>query len=184
MPRASRTATKKGKKRAPPVKRAGRPSAFRPEYVADAARLCLLGATDDELAEHYGVARSTVSLWKLKYPDFSDAIKEAKRPADATIAGALFGRAKGAEWVEQQAFKCRTVVYGDNGKRVREEERVEVVEVVRRAPPDTTACIFWLKNRRPDLWRDRTEVGVGKMEELSDAELQAIAAGKVPTGSA
>lgn len=135
----------------------GRPSKYDEAFPAVAYEQCLLGATDKELAEFFDIAESTLYEWKKEYPEFSEAIKRGKAPADGEIAAALYNRAHGAEWVEEQAFKLKTVTY-DNGKRLKEEERLEVVEVTRRAPPDTTAAIFWLKNRRPDLWRDKQQV--------------------------
>lgn len=142
-----------------PKAKPGRPSLYDASFPAQAAELCLLGATDAELADHFGVATSTLYEWKNAYPEFSDAIKAAKKPADAEIASALRERAKGAEWVEEQAFKIKDVIY-DNGKRVRETERLEVVQVTRRAPPDTPAAIFWLKNRRAADWKDKHEQAV------------------------
>lgn len=159
--------------------RTGRKSVYETPFVQEAARQCLLGATDDELAAHFGVARSTLSEWKRKFPDFSDAIKRGKGPADGVVAAALFGRAKGAEWIEEQAIKVKRVEYKD-GKRLLEVERVEIVKVRRSAPADTTAAIFWLKNRRPDVWRDKSEMDIRKLGDMSDAELEALAAGRVP----
>jgi transposase len=134
-----------------------RPTLYQPEYVEQAYDACLLGATDEELAARFGVHVDTVYEWKKRYPEFSEAIKAGKRPADERVACALHSRATGAEWKEEQAIKLKRVEYVD-GKRVLEEERVEVVEVTRRAPPDTTAGIFWLKNRKADDWRDKQEV--------------------------
>jgi hypothetical protein len=135
----------------------GRPTEYNPEYVEQAHSLALLGATDAEIAEHFGIGERTLYEWKNRYPQFSQSIKKGKIPADAKVAHALFDRATGAEWTEQQAIKLKTVTYLD-GRRVKEQERVEIVEVRRSAPPDTTACIFYLKNRRPKEWRDRHEV--------------------------
>jgi transcriptional regulator with XRE-family HTH domain len=123
----------------------GRPTKYEERFCEEVRDLCLLGATDDELAEHFGVARSTLSAWKNEFPDFSDAIKKAKRAADAVIAGKLYRRAEGYDYEEQQAFKVKV---GPS------EERVEVVEVQKHVPPDPTSMIFWLKNRQPHLWRD------------------------------
>lgn len=168
-----------------PKNMGGRPSSYQPEYAEQAYQQCLLGATDATLAEFFGVAESTIYEWKKQYPEFCEAIKSGKAPADGNVASALYERATGAEWVEEQAIKVKTVQY-EGGKRVIEEERVEVVEVTRRAPPDTTAAIFWLKNRRPDAWRDKQDlehsgkIQVENLESLTDEELEAIAAGKVP----
>jgi hypothetical protein len=139
------------------VKKTGRPTAYLPEYDVVAYDNALLGATDADLATVFGVAESTLYEWKNRYPEFAEAIKRGKRPADIRVAAAVHQRATGAEWVEEQAIKCKRVEYL-NGKRVLEEERVEIVEVTRRAPPDTTAGIFWLKNRLPTFWRDRQTV--------------------------
>lgn len=116
--------------------------------------LVLLGATEEEIATAFGVSRRTITNWEKQYPLFRQAILDGRIAADSEVAQGLFQRAIGAEWVEEQAIKVKTVEY-DNGKRVREVEDVKVVEVTRRAPTDTTAAIFWLKNRRPKDWRDK-----------------------------
>lgn len=152
---------------------AGRPSKYDGTFAAEAARLCLLGATDAELAEHFGVAESTFYKWKTEFPEFSEAIKRAKTPADAEVAAALFERATGAEWIEQQAIKVKEVKY-EGGKRVSEIERVEVVDVTRRAPPDTTSMIFWLKNRRKIEWRDKVETEIRADLKVNGIEVQFV----------
>lgn len=124
-------------------KRTGRPSSFREEYVEQVRKLCLLGAKDEEIANFFNVAVSTLSLWKTTHPEFSAALKEGKAAADSVVADSLFHRAKG---YSHQAVKIMQY----------EGEPIEV-PYVEHYPPDTTACIFWLKNRRPELWRDKTE---------------------------
>lgn len=130
---------------AAPKAKIGRPSSYRAEYAQQAVKLCRLGATDKELAGFFGVAESTLNLWKRNHPAFSEALKEGKEAADAEVAERLFRRATG---YEHKAVKI--VADAKTGA----EHQVEYVE---RYPPDTTACIFWLKNRRPDLWRDRID---------------------------
>lgn len=153
----------------------GQPTKYDSRYPQMAYEACLAGATDAELADYFGIAQSTLYEWKNAHPEFSEAIKKGKAPADATIAAAIFERAKGAEWVEEQAIKVKRVEY-DNGKRVFETEDVKVVEVTRRAPPDTTAGIFWLKNRRPQDWNDRQQhVHLHKVLVMRDvAELETV----------
>lgn len=126
----------------------GRPSAYEPEYAVQAEKLCELGATDDELADFFGVNRSTVYRWKLNHNEFCNAIKSGKAHSDERVERSLYQKATGYDYVEQMAFKVKA------GK---DEERVEVVEVTKHAPADTTAGIFWLKNRRPGEWRDKHE---------------------------
>jgi transposase len=157
----------------------GRPSKFDQAFCAEAYEHCLLGATDAELAEHFDIALSTLYEWKKEFPEFSESIKKGKRPADAGIANAIYERAHGAEWIEEQAFKLKRVHYID-GKRSAEEEYIEVVPVTRRAPPDTTAGIFWLKNRKGASWRDKQEVAVTSvdMSRLTNEQVARIAAGE------
>lgn len=154
-------------KPAPEDAQAGRPTDYRPEYAEAAYRLCLLGATDDDLAERFGVVRSTIALWKEKHAEFSDAIARGKAVADADVAHALYERATGAKWEEGRAFKVKTIIYGDNGRKLREEEDVRVVQVECGAPPDTNAAKLWLTNRRPDRWKEKIEIET-KNTPLSD----------------
>lgn len=126
-----------------------------------AEKFCLLGATDEELALHLGCALGTLYSWQHQHPEFREAIKKGKKPADANVAHALYHRAIGAEWVEEVAIKLKDVEYQD-GHRV-EHERVEVVSLQKAAPPDTTACIFYLKNR-DSHWNDK---GTGDMDAIA-----------------
>lgn len=128
---------------------AGRPSEWKDEYVEQAAKLCSLGATDDEMADFFGIHRATLYRWKLEYPEFCDAIKSAKEIADERVERSLYQKATGFDYTEEQAIKIKKAQY---------EEEVEVVEVRKHSPADTTAAIFWLKNRRAGEWRDKQEV--------------------------
>ena len=128
----------------------GRPSSYKDEYADQARKLCLLGATDKEMADFFGVSVSTVDNWKKDIPEFLGALKEGKVLADVDVANSLYQRATGYEWIEEQAIKIKVSQY---------EEKVEVVEVRKSVPPDTTAGIFWLKNRRKADWRDKQEHG-------------------------
>lgn len=142
-----------GKKEKVNKNKGGRPTAFKDEYVELAYNYCLLGATDSELASFFGVVESTINKWKKDHSKFSESIKKGKEQADALIARRLFDRAYGATIKTQQAFKVKNVSWqGD--KRV-ETETIEIVELQQEQVPDTTAAIFWLKNRRPNAWRDK-----------------------------
>lgn len=141
----------------------GRPSTYASDYVEQAAKLCALGATDDEMADFFGVHRSTLYRWKLEHPDFCDAIKAGKAIADDRVERSLYQKATGFDYTEEQAIKVKVGQH---------EEKVEIVEVRRHAPADTTAAIFWMKNRKPEDWRDKTEVQVThSFADLSDEEL-------------
>lgn len=127
----------------------GKPTQYKSEYAAQAEKLCLLGATDDEMADFFGVHRSTIYRWKLEHEEFCNAIKTAKDVADARVERSLYQKATGYNFTEQQAFKIKSDQY---------KEEIEVVEVEKHAPADTTAAIFWLKNRQKDKWRDKHEL--------------------------
>ncbi len=114
------------------------------------------GLIDEQIAKNLGVAYSTFRVYKSKHPALSAALKRSKAIADREVENALFKNATGYEYTEEQAIKLKKVFYLD-GKR-HEEERVEVVEVKKYRFPDTTAQIFWLKNRKPKEWRDKQEV--------------------------
>jgi DNA-binding XRE family transcriptional regulator len=119
----------------------GRPSSFKHEFAGQAAKLCRLGATDAELADFFAVSEQTINAWKKAHPEFLESLKEGKQLADAEIADKLYQRAQG---YTHKAVK----IFNDGGKEM-------IVGYDEHYPPDTTACIFWLKNRRPDLWRDK-----------------------------
>lgn len=141
----------------------GRPTDYRPEYAEQVVALCLRGATDDEIADFFEVHRATIYRWKLQHPEFCDAIKSAKDFADERVERSLYQKATGYEVTEEQAFKVKVSAH---------EEKIEVATVRRHVPADTTAAIFWLKNRRKDAWRDKTEVEHRHIfENLSDDEL-------------
>jgi hypothetical protein len=132
----------------------GRPTKYLNAYNGQVFKLCLLGATDKEIADFFEVSESTMNLWKIEYPEFSESIKEGKAKADYTIAESLFNRAKGSVVKKQQAFKVRK--YNEAIDRL--EDDVEVVDLEEQLPPDTTAIIFWLKNRKSREWRDKQEI--------------------------
>lgn len=140
-------------------KNAGRPSRYGMQPPARVAyHLALLGATDAQLADAFGVSEGTVGNWKAR-PEFSVAVKKGKTIADAQVAESLFKRACGYSHTAVKIFcDART------GKK-------EVIEYTEHYPPDTTACIFWLKNRQPALWRDGTRHEQQPEREVKPAEM-------------
>jgi hypothetical protein len=146
-----------------PKRGRGRPSDYKPEICAMVAKLALLGLTDAEMADVIGKPMRTFDTWKAIHPEFQQAIKGNKRPANGDVAVSLFERAKGYEWQEQQAIKVKEIRYSETGKKISEIERVEVVTITRKAPPDTMACMYWLNNRERDSgnWRQKVDVEHG-----------------------
>ena len=122
----------------------GRPSKYKPEFAAQAAKLCKLGATDAQLADFFEVAVSTINLWKVQHSEFSESIKVPKAEADERVEQSLYRRALGYEHDETD---IRVV-----------DHAIIQTPTRKHYPPDTTAAIFWLKNRKPDAWRDKQEM--------------------------
>lgn len=111
------------------------------------------GLTDEQIAGNIGISRSTLNQWKDKYPDISDTLKRGKEVVDLQVENALLKRALGYEYEEvSEKYESGTLI----------EKKVTKKQVV----PDTTAQIFWLKNRRPDKWKDKQDVQVsGELKE-------------------
>ena len=136
--------TAKKKPAAKPEKRSvGRPTSYRPEYAEQAYKLCLLGATDDRMADFFGVSKQTINAWKGEFPKFLDSITQGKEKADAEIAESLFHRAKGYSHPDTHVSNF--------------QGQVTLTPLVKYYPPDTPAASLWLRNRQPKLWRDKVE---------------------------
>lgn len=119
----------------------GRPTKFKVAFVAQASKLAALGATDREAAEFFEVDEATLYRWKHEHADFCEALKVGKETADARVEQSLYRRATG------YAHDAVKIAVNADGK-------ITEVPYVERYAPDTTAAIFWLKNRRPAEWRD------------------------------
>lgn len=135
----------------------GAPTKYKEEYNEQAYKLCLLGATDAELADFFEVHVDTIQEWKKTHDEFSYSVKKGKYAADAEIAKSLYNRAMGITLEKEVAVKLTTKEYNEKGKYV-QTEKIEVVKVSEQIPPDPTSTIFWLKNRQPKEWRDKQEV--------------------------
>lgn len=123
----------------------GRPTKFKPEFVKIAFGMALLGATDEQLAEAFDVALGTIANWKKSEPEFRDALKRGKGQADAAVVRALYRRAIGFRRKSEKIF-----FDAKRGQVVR-------VECTEYFPPETTAGIYWLKNRQPERWRENRQ---------------------------
>ena len=122
----------------------GRPSDYKPEYTEQVYKLCLLGAIDKDLADFFEVEESTINNWKHDFPEFLESIKKGKRKADANVAERLYKKAMGYQHKEDKIFQY--------------EGQPVIVPTMKKYAPDTTAAIFWLKNRQPKAWREKQEI--------------------------
>lgn len=127
------------------MKKRGRPSLYKPEFARQAAHLAQLGATDQEVADFFGVDVRTVHRWKHDHDEFCQSLKSGKEVADDRVERSLYQRAIGYEQDDVKIF-----MPANAGAPVYAPYRAKIT-------PDTTAAIFWLKNRRPKEWRDKQE---------------------------
>lgn len=142
-------------------KHRGQPTRYDPKaHVPWGASLARRGCSDEEIAGAFGVSVRTVYNWKKAHPEFLQALNECKRKADEAVVESLYAKACGK--VKRVTKKKRDVLDSDGRK-------VTLTEVIEETlPPDTTAMIYWLKNRQPELWRDRP-----KQDDTDTAVLKA-----------
>ena len=114
------------------------------------------GLTDEQIAHNIGINVKTLWDWKVRFDPICNAIKRGKAPVDLQVENALLKRALGYEYEEVTTEITETPYIDRHGKeRVRKQKHVKKTKKI--VLPDTTAQIFWLKNRRPDKWRDKRE---------------------------
>lgn len=121
----------------------GRPPTYRQDFVDQARKLCELGATDFEVAKFFEVTTTTLYRWRHDHPEFCEALKAGKHALDERVVRSLAHRALGYTFESEKIFA--------------HQGRILRAKTVEHVPPDTTAMIFWLKNRRPAEFRDRQE---------------------------
>ena len=138
----------------------GRPTLYKPEHASRARELCARGATGHDLAGRFGVARSTIGQWIARHPEFAEAVQQGRDVADAIAVESLFTRVTGYNHPVEKVFlyrgEPRTVTY------------------TAHVPPETRACMYWLRNRRPEDWREISERALLEQaqREAADAALR------------
>jgi hypothetical protein len=116
------------------------------EWITDEGLLLMEGwardgLTDEQIAHNIGISTSTLYEWKKKYPEISEALKRGKEVVDRLVENALLKSALGFEYTEQAVTN-----------------KGELVTIRKYEKPNTTAAIFWLKNRKPVEFRDKRDV--------------------------
>lgn len=143
-------------------KKVGPKSTYDKKYAPIAKQMCSWGARDADLADAFGVTTFTIAFWQTQFPEFKEAIRSGKVEVfDPLVERALAQRAIGYS-VDTEEVKITK-----DGDEVRYQVR-------KHYPPETTACIFWLKNRQPGKWRDIWKIehdGKIEMEKLTASEL-------------
>lgn len=145
----------------------GRPSSFKLEFVKQATKLAALGATDQEMADFFEIEVRTLYRWKHDHDGFCQALKAGKQVADDRVERSLYQKAIGYEQDEVKIF-----MPGGADAPVYAPFRAKIA-------PDTTAAIFWLKNRRGDQWREKSEQDVNLKGDIAGL----VAAGRARVNS-
>lgn len=117
------------------------------------------GLADAQIARNMGISYSSFKDWLHRFPTFLAAIKKGKAPVDVEVENALLKRARGYRYTEittdyEMAYTGMT---DEHGEPIYEKRIKSVRSVEKEIAPDTGAAAFWLKNRRPDFWRDKRE---------------------------
>jgi Helix-turn-helix domain len=134
---------------------AGRPTSYDPADLPKLKELAEAGATNEELADYLGVSIRSIYRWRNENKEFRHAIKISKESADGRIEESLYKRAFGFEHESVKIF-CN------------KDGEVTQVPYKEYVPPDPTSMIFWLKNRKPKEWRDKSEVEIPGLSALAD----------------
>ena len=138
----------------------GRPTKYNTKMNEQVYKLCLLGATDEQIADFFEVHVDTINNWKKSEPDFLESLRRGKDQADMEVAHCLYKRATGYEYDNVKVFQFQ-------GEPV-------IVPVVEKIAPDITAQIFWLKNRRRNQWRNMPAEVVEKKLELEKEKFEHV----------
>jgi len=137
----------------------GRPTKYRKSHGAkvESAAESHAPLTDEDIADLFGVSEQTVKNWYKQYPEFLASVKRAKAVSDDKVERSLFERATG--------YSVPDVHITGKGTKI---------PIIKHYPPDVVACIFWLKNRRGEQWRDKQELTV---DARSLADIAAVMRG-------
>jgi transposase-like protein len=142
------------------VVKTGRPSKYDPTFCEIAYQLYTGGATDAEVAKVLDVNPATLYRWVAEHEEFRNTQKLGKVSADERVERSLYHRATGYSHPAVKIF-CDP----KTGKH-------SLIEYVEHYPPDTTACIFWLKNRRPETWKDKHEIAITDSAQSGEQAIQ------------
>jgi len=131
------------------------------------------GLIEKQIAKNMGVAESTLRNWKNIFPEIAEALRKGKEVVDREVENALFKSALGFMQKVKKPVRIREVEYDPkSGKKIRESEKWVQVEEEVYIPPQVTAQIFWLKNRKPDQWREKNDLTLtpsnGVLESLME----------------
>lgn len=114
------------------------------------------GLTDKQIAHNIGITEQTLNVWKKQFPSILESLKKSKEVVDREVENALHKRAIGFKIQVNKPLKVKREYFDEYGRKCSVEEVVQAEETM-YIPPDTTAQIFWLKNRKRDVWGDKAQ---------------------------
>jgi hypothetical protein len=131
------------------------------------------GLIEKQIAKNMGVAESTLRNWKNIFPEIAEALRKGKEVVDREVENALYKSALGFMQKIRKPVKVKIVDYDPKtGRKIRETETWQAIEEEIYIAPQVTAQIFWLKNRKPDQWREKNDLTLtpsnGVLESLME----------------
>lgn len=132
------------------------------------------GLTDVEIATNMGIVPSTFYSYKNTNSEFSNALKKGKEVSDRIVEGQAYKNAMGYEYDEEVPFKVKKAKFNKDGRKIAEEESIITVKVRKFKPSDPASVFFWLKNRMPDVWRDRFQQDIFTPEPIKTIDMSKI----------
>lgn len=123
------------------------------------------GLSDNQLAHNIGINVSTLYEWKNKYPEINEAIKKGKEVVDREVENALLKSALGYVVTEDY---IETIEESDADGNPTGRKKTYKKRTKKYMAPNTAAQIFWLKNRKPDAWKDKIDKDISlEVEDLT-----------------
>lgn len=117
------------------------------------------GLSNEQIAHNMGVSAKTLCEWQNRFGEFRNALKKGKEVVDREVENAMLKRALGYEYDEVTREPVTDKDTGITEMRVTKRVTKQIV-------PDVTAQIFWLKNRKPNEFRDKRDVDLSGHVEL------------------
>lgn len=150
---------------AKPKKEAGgRPTKYQKAYNEQARKLCLMGYTNQELADFFEVSKSTLQLWIKDKQGFSDSLKAGKDIADAEVVASLYQKATG--------YSCKDTKFATHEGAITDEK-----EYTKNYPPCPISIKYWLNNRQATKWREKVDDGdQGENSVIQKVQIEVVGA--------
>jgi len=125
------------------------------------------GFRNSEIADRMGVTPQLFSRWKSQFPEIEEAVKSGKEVVDYKVENALLKSALGFKTEEITVTIGKRMINGEWVNITKETKTKEVI-------PNVTACLAWLNNRKPDIWKKNRDNVVDIEDEESDVKITIV----------